>query len=263
MSGALAVIDGNVQVIWAKCTILASGGAGQLYRETTNPKIATADGHAMAYRAGGDAEGHGDGAVPPDDAVRRGFEPRAGHRSGSRRGRVPVDQNGYRFMADYTRRASWRRATSSPARSSSRSARRTSRTFTSTSRTCRRAIPRAFPQLAKLVDEFGIDRRKELIPIHPAAHYMIGGVDADRCGRTSRRSLRRRRGELFGIARRESAREQLAARRACLRRASGRRSGARGEGGEIEFPVHLEHRVTPSTEDGTGHHGREELACAA
>jgi L-aspartate oxidase len=50
--GALALVDGQVNVIWAKSIILASGGAGQLYRESTNPPIATADGHAMAYRAG-------------------------------------------------------------------------------------------------------------------------------------------------------------------------------------------------------------------
>ncbi|HEY2587726.1 MAG TPA: FAD-dependent oxidoreductase, partial [Tepidisphaeraceae bacterium] len=49
--GVLALIEGNVNLIWAKRTILASGGAGQLFRESTNPKIATADGHAMAYRA--------------------------------------------------------------------------------------------------------------------------------------------------------------------------------------------------------------------
>src|SRR5438105_9210817 len=50
--GALAYINGVIHIIWAKRTILASGGAGQLYRESTNPPIATADGHAMAYRAG-------------------------------------------------------------------------------------------------------------------------------------------------------------------------------------------------------------------
>lgn len=42
----------GLQVIWAKSTILASGGAGVLFRETTNPSVATADGLAMAYRAG-------------------------------------------------------------------------------------------------------------------------------------------------------------------------------------------------------------------
>src|SRR3954452_4804412 len=42
-----------------------------------------------------------------------------------------------------------------------------------------------FPQLAKLVDGFGIDVSKDLIPIHPAAHYMIGGVDVDLNGRSS------------------------------------------------------------------------------
>jgi len=42
-----------------------------------------------------------------------------------------------------------------------------------------------FPQLAKLVDQFDIDPSKDLIPIHPAAHYMIGGIDADSNGRTT------------------------------------------------------------------------------
>src|SRR5688500_611684 len=99
--GALAVVDGRVNVIWAKRTILASGGAGQLYRETTNPRIATADGHAMAYRAGATLQ----------DMEMVQFHPTTLYVAGSSRaliteavrgeGAYLVDRNGYRFMKDY------------------------------------------------------------------------------------------------------------------------------------------------------------------
>src|SRR5690606_25946038 len=42
-----------------------------------------------------------------------------------------------------------------------------------------------FPQLAKLCDQFDLDLGKDLIPIHPATHYMVGGVDCDENGLTS------------------------------------------------------------------------------
>ena len=90
-----------------------------------------------------------------------------------------------------------------------------------------------FPQLAKLVDEFAIDMGKDLIPIHPAAHYMIGGVDV-RPGRPHEPAgpVRGRRGELQRPARREPAGQQLAAGRPRLRRRAGTDAGAGGEGRE-------------------------------
>jgi L-aspartate oxidase len=99
--GCLALIDGDVNVIWARRTILASGGAGQLFRESTNPKIATADGHAMAYRAGATLQ----------DMEMVQFHPTTLYIAGASRaliteavrgeGAYLVDKNGHRFMPEY------------------------------------------------------------------------------------------------------------------------------------------------------------------
>src|SRR6185295_17519010 len=99
--GALALINHQVTILWARQTILASGGAGQLYRESTNPKIATADGHAMAYRAG----------ATLGDMEMVQFHPTTLYVAGSSRALITeavrgegahlVDKNGHRFMPDY------------------------------------------------------------------------------------------------------------------------------------------------------------------
>ncbi len=44
--------DAMPMLLWAKETILATGGCGQVFRESTNPRVATGDGHALAFRAG-------------------------------------------------------------------------------------------------------------------------------------------------------------------------------------------------------------------
>src|SRR5208282_4240320 len=99
--GALALIKGEVNLIWAKRTIIASGGAGQLYRESTNPKIATADGHAMAYRAGATLQ----------DMEMVQFHPTTLYVAGASRALITeavrgegahlVDRHGERFMKQY------------------------------------------------------------------------------------------------------------------------------------------------------------------
>ncbi|MHC4075537.1 MAG: L-aspartate oxidase, partial [Planctomycetota bacterium] len=92
---------GTFIIIWSAATILASGGAGQLYRETTNPSVATADGLAMAYRAG---------AVLQDLEFMQ-FHPTTLYVAGASRalitetlrgeGAILLDNTGYRFMPDY------------------------------------------------------------------------------------------------------------------------------------------------------------------
>src|SRR3954454_12061486 len=184
--GAMALVDGQINVIWARSTILASGGAGQLYRETTNPRIATADGHAMAYRAGATLQ----------DMEMVQFHPTTLYVAGGSRaliteavrgeGAYLVDRNGYRFMKDYHEMAELA-PRDVVSRAIVEQIRKTH--FTHVYLDVRH-LPAAefrerFPQLAKLVDEFEINPAKDLIPIHPAAHYMIGGVDVDLHGRSS------------------------------------------------------------------------------
>jgi L-aspartate oxidase len=184
--GALAMIGGTIHVLWAKQTILASGGAGQLYRESTNPKIATADGHAMAYRAGA--------ALQDMEMVQ--FHPTTLYVAGSSRaliteavrgeGAYLVDRNGKRFMSDYHRMGELA-PRDVVSRAIVEQIRKTNFThvFLDVRHLPTGPFRERFPQLAKLCDAFEIDLARDLIPIHPATHYMIGGVDADANGRTS------------------------------------------------------------------------------
>ncbi len=188
--GLLAMIKEQVHVIWARRTILASGGAGQLWRESTNPKIATADGHAMAYRAG---------ATLADMEMVQ-FHPTTLYVAGSSRALITeavrgegahlVDRNGYRFMGDYHKDAELA-PRDVVSRAIVEQIRKTHYThvFLDTRHLETNAFKARFPQLTRLCEQFDIDLSKDLIPIHPATHYMIGGVDADLIGRTSLKGL--------------------------------------------------------------------------
>src|SRR5947209_3448505 len=184
--GAIALVDGQINLIWAKRTILASGGAGQLYRESTNPKIATADGHAMAYRAGATVK----------DMEMMQFHPTTLYVAGASRaliteavrgeGAYLVDRAGERFMPKYSAMAELA-PRDVVSRAIVEQIRKTH--FTHVYLDVRHLpagqFRERFPQFTKLLEEFDIDSSKDLIPIHPAAHYMVGGVDVDLIGRSS------------------------------------------------------------------------------
>jgi L-aspartate oxidase len=247
--GALAMVNGQATLIWAKRTILASGGAGQLYRETTNPKIATADGHAMAYRAGATLQ----------DMEMVQFHPTTLYVAGASRALITeavrgegahlVDRNGRRFMKEYHPAAELA-PRDVVSRAIVQQIRKTNFThvYLDVRHLPAEPFKERFPQLALLLAQFDIDPARDLIPIHPATHYMIGGVAADLMGRTSLPGLYAA-GEA-GCSGLHGA-NRLASNSLLEGLAFGARAGADAAAWatshEVKFPIHLEHKIPVST----------------
>lgn len=172
--------------VWAKQTILATGGAGQLYRETTNPSLATADGHALAYRAGAALR----------DMEMFQFHPTVLYIAGSSRflvseavrgeGAYLLDSRGERFMPDYHPRAELApRDVVSRAITSQMEKTRHPCVYLSLAHLDPKLVAERFPSIGKTCEQFGLDLAKDPIPVRPGAHYLIGGVIVDGNGRTT------------------------------------------------------------------------------
>ena len=172
--------------VWAKQTILCTGGAGQVYRETTNPAVATGDGHAIAYRAGATLR----------DMEFMQFHPTVLYIAGSSRSLVTeamrgegarlIDAAGHRFMTDYDDRAELApRDVVSQAIVEQMEKTRQPSVFLDLSHLDPQRIRKRFPGIARMCAEFGIDITTDPIPVRPGAHYMIGGVAVDHEGRSS------------------------------------------------------------------------------
>jgi L-aspartate oxidase len=173
-------------LIWAKQTILASGGAGIVYRETTNPSVATGDGMAAAYRAGAALR----------DMEFMQFHPTVLYVAGSSRfliseavrgeGGYLRDKNLDRFMLGVHPQAELA-PRDVVAQAIVRCMERTKcpNVFLDLRHLDKALVKRRFPGIDKVCRSFGLDITSDLIPIRPGAHYMIGGVTVDAHGRTT------------------------------------------------------------------------------
>ncbi len=173
-------------LVWAKQTILCTGGAGQIYRETTNPPVATGDGHALAFRAGAELR----------DMEFMQFHPTVLYIAGSSRSLITeamrgegarlVDRTGHRFMPDYDARGELApRDVVSQAIVSQMEKTRHPNVYLDLSHLEAGRVRARFPGIAAVCAEFGIDIARDWIPVRPGAHYMIGGVTVDAEGHTS------------------------------------------------------------------------------
>jgi L-aspartate oxidase len=173
-------------LVWAKATILCTGGTGQIYRETTNPDVATGDGLAIAYRAGAELR----------DMEFMQFHPTVLYIAGSSRSLITeamrgegarlVDRDGYRFMADFDPRGELAsRDVVSRAIVTQMERTRHPSVYLDLTHLDPVAVRTRFPGIASTCAEFGLDITRDWIPVRPGAHYMIGGVTVDIEGRTT------------------------------------------------------------------------------
>ncbi|MBI3824309.1 MAG: L-aspartate oxidase [Planctomycetes bacterium] len=173
-------------LIWAKQTILASGGAGIVYRETTNPPVATGDGMAAAYRAGASLR----------DMEFMQFHPTVLYVAGSSRfliseavrgeGAYLRDKQMDRFMLKVDPRAELA-PRDVVAQAIVRCMERTKHpnVYLDLRHLDTALVKKRFPGIDKMCRGFGLDITSDLIPVRPGAHYMIGGVTTDEKGKTS------------------------------------------------------------------------------
>ena len=178
--------DGSVHELRAKAILLATGGLGQIYKETTNPDVATGDGMAIAYEAG---------AVLSDMEFVQ-FHPTALAVKGAPRfllsealrgeGGILRNINLDRFMKRYNeaqelapRDIVARAIVSEMHRTSSH------HVYLDMTAKSKEFLEKRFPRIYATCLSYGLDLATDVAPVCPAAHYMMGGVKTDLWGRTS------------------------------------------------------------------------------
>jgi len=173
-------------LVWARATILATGGAGQLFRESTNPPIATGDGHALAFRAGAEVR----------DMEFMQFHPTVLYIAGSSRhlltealrgeGAYLRDRDGRRFMPDYDAKAELApRDDVSRAIAAQMAKTQHPCVYLDLAHLDPERVRARFPGIAALCRGFDLDITRDRIPVRPGAHYYMGGATVDDDGRTT------------------------------------------------------------------------------
>lgn len=183
--GAIALQNDLELAVEAGAVIVATGGTGQIYRETTNPTGASGDGHALCFRAG----------ARLSDCEFVQFHPTTLYIAGASRflisevvrgaGAVLRDRNGDRFMAgahpmadlaprDVVSRAILDRMVA------------TNDTHVYLDLSGVQGNPHVlFPSIARICSTFDLDLAKDPIPVRPGAHYFVGGAITDEVGHST------------------------------------------------------------------------------
>jgi L-aspartate oxidase len=169
-----------------RCLILATGGAGYLFKRNTNPTIATADGVALAFRAGAEVVDLEFVQFHPTALSLPGVTPFLLSEAMRGEGAVLLNIRGHRFMPEYHEDAELApRDTVARAIVEEMKATGSDYVLLDVSYLPARTVTTRFPTIYRFCLEHGLDITRSPIPVAPAAHYLMGGVHTDTWGETS------------------------------------------------------------------------------
>jgi len=183
---ALDCRTGSIEEFGCRSLILATGGAGQLYKFSTNSDIATGDGIALAFNAGAEIVDMEFFQFHPTALRLPGVTPFLISEAVRGEGGVLRNVDGYRFMPDYTPEADLA-PRDIVAHSLLYEMKKTGsdRVFIDVTHLPPYVITTRFPHIYRFCLDHGLDITKGLIPVAPAAHYMMGGIKTNSWGETN------------------------------------------------------------------------------
>lgn len=185
--GAIAMDQaGNLKAYYGAFTIMASGGAGQLYKNTTNPAVATGDGIAMAYRAGAELMDMEFIQFHPTALSIDGAPPFLISEAVRGEGALLLNALGERFMPNYHPMAELApRDIVTRAIVAEMKKTESKEVFLDLSKIERAKVRARFPNISETCAKYGIDVLDQHIPVAPSAHYMMGGIRTNQNGQTN------------------------------------------------------------------------------
>ncbi len=181
---------GSVEEYRCRSLILATGGAGRLFKYTTNSDVVTGDGIALAFAAGAEISDVEFFQFHPTVLRLPGVAPFLISEAVRGEGGILRNVEGRRFMPDYVAEAEMA-PRDIVARSIVYEMQKTDSdsVFLDVTHLSPRLVTTRFPQIYRFCQEHGLDITKGLIPVAPAAHYLMGGVRVNSWGETNIKGL--------------------------------------------------------------------------